>query len=248
MLDAITVQKNLLALFSKDVDGRDVNDLRVCEYAFKNLAMHCIESSWPQVKNLIRFDDLKLQLFVRRFHRDAYGTYHFTKALEQMCPDATLRGAILREVERLSIRINSDKPRKTRIAAAFSLWLANFKPIYFAGLPSSPIPDLWRLEADVNFFIATSFLSLYGTIEIGTEGEDRKIRLERISYDFTFRDLNLYFLGIALLQCFSPSPTRNEADCRASTNYLGPRHQSRSCPSSHCWKISANSTCAASIG
>lgn len=198
------LQQNLQALFCPEVDTRDLAHLRACEYAFKNIAMHFVETAWPEVKVLIRIDDIKLQMMLRRFYRDAYGTYRFVNSVKEICPDAKVSDEIIKQVEKLSIRINSDKPRKTRIAAAFSLWMATFRPIFFVGLPSNPIDDLWRLEADMNFYIATSFLSLYGEIEVGTEGEDRRVRLERISYDFTFRDLNLSSLEMFYCSVFRP--------------------------------------------
>jgi hypothetical protein len=150
---------------------------------------------------------MKLQMLIRRFHRDAFGTYRFFDKVQEICPDPKQHEAIFNETELLSIRINSEKPRLTRIAAAFSLWMSTFRPIYLAGLPSSPMPDLCWLEADVNFYIATSYLGLYGAIEIGMEGEDRRIRLERIAYDFTFRDLNLSSLELLYCSIFRPKQT-----------------------------------------
>jgi hypothetical protein len=145
-----------------------------------------------------------LQMLISRFHRDAFGVYNFAKLIESRFPNRGDQTAIFDQIERLSIRINTGNPRKTRIAAAFSLWMATFRPVFFIGLPSNPIKNLWRLEADLNFFIATSFLGLYGSIEIGTEGEDRNIRLERIRYDFTFRDLNLSSLEMLYCSVFCP--------------------------------------------
>lgn len=204
MRDPQTIQNNLLGLFAPDVDWRDLNHLRACEYAFKNLSMHFIETAYAQVANLIRFDDMKLQMMVRRFHRDAYGTYRFFESVKRICSNEAESEAILDETELLSIRINSEKPRLTRVVAAFSLWMATFRPIFLVGLPSNPMPDLCWLEADTNFYIATSFLSLFGSIEIGTEGDDRRIRLERIAYDFTFRDINLSSLEMLYCSIFCP--------------------------------------------
>lgn len=204
MLSSSKIQENLLALFSRDVDGRDIKHVTLCDWAFTNLANHFVEATKPQVRNLIRFDTIKTQMMIRRFHRDAYGLYNYTNAIKGLIPDQEKQRAVFAETERLSIRINTDKPRKTRIAAAFSLWMSTFKPMYFIGLPSSPDIDLWRLEAETNFFIATSFLSLYGFIEVGKEGEDRRVRLERITYDFTFRDLNLSSLEMLYCSIFRP--------------------------------------------
>jgi hypothetical protein len=212
MLDKIGFAGSLAGLFYKGTDWNDPDHLRACEYAFKNLAMHSVESIWPEMLPFIQFDDLKLKMMLRRFYRDAFGVWHFNTKLEKLCPDKTTRSAILAEINRLSIRINSPKPRKTRIAAAFSLWMSTFRPIYINGTPPVPPSGIWQLDAAVNFKITTDFLMQYGTIQVGTLGKDRNLRLQRIYYDFTCRDLNLSSLELLYCSIFRRNVTLESED------------------------------------
>jgi hypothetical protein len=204
MLDSSAIQSNLLALFSHEVDFRVPDHVNRCAWAFTNLATAYINETHPHLKNLINFDDLKLRQMISRFHRDAFGVNRFVESVATICPEKEKQKAIFTECEFLSIRINTGDPRKTRIAAAFSLWMSIMKPLYFRGLPSNPDSWLWSLEAQINFFIASRFLALYGTIEVGIEGEDRRVRFERIMYDFTYRDVNLSSLELLYCSVFRP--------------------------------------------
>ena len=213
MLDEIARTGNIAGLFHKGVDWRNPKDLHSCEWAFKNLTLHYIETAWPEVFNLVRFDDVKVEMMLRRFYRDAFGVWHFKKNLKLLCPDEQMRKGVLRELDRLSIRIKSTKPRLTRVAAAFSLWMSTIRPVYLLEKPATPIKGLWHLDAAINFYIVTSYLSFYGDIRIGTPGYDRKTRLRRVYYDFTCRDLNLSSLEMLYCSIFEPDASLdNEAD------------------------------------
>lgn len=209
MLDKVGFMGNLVGLFYSGIDWRDIEQLRYCEHAFKNLTLHCIEQSWPELLDLIQFDDSKIQMMLKRFYRDSFGVAHFQRRMIEICPDEKMRMQIFQELRRLSIRINSGKPRKTRIAASFSLWMATFRPIFLKRTPSKNTP-FWHLDAVINFYIASSFLRLFGDIEIGTEGHDRQTRLRRIYYDFTVRDLNLSSLEMLYCSIFRPDASLQE--------------------------------------
>lgn len=205
MLDKIGFQGNLAGLFFSGVDWTDADHMRSCEYAFKNLALHYIEKTSPKILGLIQFDDVKVQMMLERFYRDAFGVSRFHQQLGKICPDKEMRCEILKEVYRLSIRIRTDKPRLTRIAAAFSLWMATFRPVCLKGKPDKEI-IVWNLDASVNLFLTTSYLKQFGTVEIGIEGHDRQTRLNRIYYDFTVRDVNLSSLEMLYCSIFRPFP------------------------------------------
>ena len=151
MLDQIGFTGNLAGLFYSGVDWRNSDDLTSCETAFKNLVFDHIEESWPEIRAVVRFDDVKLKMMLTRFYRDAFGVAHFLRTMQTLIPAEELRTQVLKEIERLSVRINSAKPRKTRVAAAFSLWMATFRPIYLAELPAKPVISLWCLDAAINF-------------------------------------------------------------------------------------------------
>lgn len=204
MLDQIGLMGNLVGLFYSGVDWRNQDHLRSCEHAFKNLTLHHVETAWPELFPLIRFDDIKLEMMLRRFYRDAFGVAHFEATLRELCPDERMRKKVLDEIKKLSVRINSNNPRKTRIAAAFSLWMATFRPIYLIEKPQQVIKGIWHLDASVNFYLATSYLELYGKINVGRAGKDRATRLQRIFYDFTCRDLNLSSLEMMYCSIFEP--------------------------------------------
>ena len=203
MLDEIGRTANLAGLFYRGIDWRNPAELHACEHAFKNLTLHYIEMAWPEILKLVQFDDVKLEMMLRRFYRDAFGVWHFKNELKKLCPEEENRKMIWKELRRLSIRINSTRPRLTRIVAAYSLWMATFRPIYLKEKPG-PIKGVGHLDAAVNFYIATSYLSLYGDIRIGVAGHDRKTRLRRIYYDFTCRDLNLSSLEMLYCSIFEP--------------------------------------------
>src|ERR1039458_6775205 len=203
MLNEVEFTGDLAGLFYPGVDRRSQQQLNSCEWAFKNLTLNYIESTWPEIIHLVRFDDVKLEMMLRRFYRDAFGVGNFRETLKELCPDDGPRVKIWNEVRRLGIRISSPNPRKTRIAAVFSLWMSTFRPIYLSEKPPQGI-NVWHLDAATNFYLATSFLEFFGTIRIGIEGRDRDTRNRRILYDLTCRDLNLSSLEMLYCSVFEP--------------------------------------------
>jgi hypothetical protein len=200
----------LAVLFEPSCNWRDDAAISNSAIAFQNLAMRFIELNVPQLLGKIAFDPVKLGLMLKRFYRDAFGVLDFHNFLVQKISSQELSAKTKKEIvsklEGLSIRINTDDPRKTRIAAAFSLWFATLRPISVLEQTSGQDSRLWRLEATINFWIAESFLARFGTIEIGVPGDadDYDTRIRRIWYDFTFRDLNLSSLELMYASIFRP--------------------------------------------
>ena len=55
--------------------------------------------------------------------------------------------------------------------------------------------------AAVNFWIACCYLSMFGTVHL-PDDEDAPVRLSRIRYDLTYRDLNLSSLEMLYASIF----------------------------------------------
>jgi len=203
MLSDAEIVGNLTGLFYSRVDPRNAKDVWHAATAFKNLSLHCIELTAPDILEFVRFDENKIQMMLKRFYRDAFGVSRFERVLTNRIMDQELRRFIFSEVNRLSVRIGSPKPRKTRVAAAFSLWMATFRPIFLT--KSTDLPIVWKLDALINFFLATGYLRLYGNVKIGQAGNDKRVRQGRILYDFTVRDLNLSSLEMLYCSIFLPN-------------------------------------------
>jgi hypothetical protein len=164
--------------------------------AFENLAVrYVLANGGKTIKpEAIQIDYHALRLMLGRFCRDVYGIGRIHKVVGQLQRDgqATESGAkvILDEVSRLGVRINSPKPFMTRRAAAFSLWMCTFRPAHLEFNLSKDEPRASMFSAGLNYFIASSYLSLTGTIDLG-RSDERKMRLRRILHDFTYREVNL---------------------------------------------------------
>ena len=197
-------------LFDRDQDWHKPERLSQSAAAFQNLSMHFIEKNARWLFDYVFFDPVKMGLMLKRYCRDAFGVRNYAKILDAAERSGGLKRATRLRLDRalsgLSIRINSDEPKRTRIAAAFSLWMSTMRPIYIQELPAQLDRRLWRLDATINFWITTSYLGKYGEIVIGTpeDLEDFDHRLRRIWYDLTFRDLNLSCLELLYASIFRP--------------------------------------------
>lgn len=172
--------------------------------AFTNLVGLSIEATYgsvgtvaTQLRQAVHIDFVGLGALVQRFQRDAFGVHRFSSILEAWCGEARIspemRDEIKGEIRKLSIRINSDQPRKTRIAAAFSLWMCVFRPVSLdpdrLSVPFKQA-DLERFPARLNHWIAVVYLSRYGRVSLG-DSVGAPTRLERIHHDFTYRKVCL---------------------------------------------------------
>ena len=144
----------------------------------------------------IHIDYVGLTAMLKRFQRDAYGVKRFCDLTDALVADGKLdpavRVVVVGEVRRLGLRITADKPRKTRVAAAFALWMCTFRPVsidayWLVGVEPT---ELEVFCASLNFWLAETFLCKFGRVEVGS-GEDERILLERIKHDFTFRQVSL---------------------------------------------------------
>jgi len=172
--------------------------------ALQTLVFLFINRQCPSAKGIVSFDSLATKSFVARFQRDAYGLSNYEGLLNKLKKEDKIHESahttLVSSLCTIGVRINSRNPRKTRVAAAFSLWFSALKPMRLTGMCAEGISEkqLMTLGGMCNFWIACQFLKVFGDLEFGT-GEDRKERLDRIPYDFTVRDLNLS--SLEMLYC-----------------------------------------------
>ncbi|MFM2167443.1 MAG: hypothetical protein RIS79_1814, partial [Verrucomicrobiota bacterium] len=164
--------------------------------AFENLATRYFMANGGLMKDreTICIDYHALRLMLGRFCREVYGIGRFHKVVTQLEKDKGISEEnakmLLDEVARLGVRVNSPKPFMTRRAAAFSLWMCTFRPVHLDFKLSKHDARASMFAAGLNYFIASSYLNLTGTVDLG-KGDERKMRLRRILHDFTYREVNL---------------------------------------------------------
>jgi hypothetical protein len=165
--------------------------------ALENLSEFYLETFCPCcTKAALHTNYYALIELVNRFHRDAYGVAELTHELNQKQESGELTARTVvwfkQEIEALGVRINSADPKLTRKAAAFSLWMATFRPFSLRFGHSDEVKDPESFSAALNFWITSTFLSRdgIGSIHLGGVQEKDK-HLERVLHDFTYRDLTL---------------------------------------------------------
>lgn len=193
----------LNCLFSEDGDVYDLQNLTErCE------AFICLTAEFLALQNrpAYEFDDIifepqGLRLMLGRLQRDAFGVGRLWTKLDQLIPDPAVREQLKNGIMDLGIRVGSDKPRKTRIAAVFSLWMCVFRPVSICWEKSQTDPDVAKFCAALNFWIAKSYLSKFGRIIVGPEFREHT---NRILHDFTYREINLSSLEVLYCGIFRP--------------------------------------------
>jgi hypothetical protein len=164
--------------------------------AFENLAVRYMLTRGNNrvTPAAIRFDYHALRLMLGRFCREVHGVARMHQLIGRLEAEGQVQKAggkaILDEVSRLGVRINSSKPFMTRRAAAFSLWMCAFRPVHLDFKLSKEEPRACMFPAGLNFFIVSSYLKLTGSIDLGS-AEETQMRFRRILHDFTYREVNL---------------------------------------------------------
>jgi len=94
-------------------------------YAFQPRVGEFIQSSGLEVSAVIGFDGIATRAFLERFQRDAFGVYHYKEEISKYQKDGRVdeiaAASLSSKLSGLGIRINSENPRKTRIAAFIPL-------------------------------------------------------------------------------------------------------------------------------
>lgn len=174
---------------------------------FVNLTGIYVREAYPQLIGQIAFDQMGLREIFSRFHRDAFGVRNLCELLESLEGECVLKREHRREIENqlryVGIRINTRDPRKTKVAAAFTLWASALKPVYVKNIAVSGIStaDLNTFGSSLVFWIACTYLSMFGEVHLPTDG-DALVRLSRIRYDLTYRNLNLSSLEMLYASIF----------------------------------------------
>jgi len=193
-------------LFEENVDGlSDVPDRATAFAILANYYAKDWEKLHPEDAGLwanIQLDFRALQMMIGRFLRDAFGIKHFGEYLSGLQSSGEIKEPVRLEIEHrvknLPLRINSDSPFKTRIAAVFSLWMCAFRPISIDLESGKEGAQYDQFCALFNLWLAQNYLSYYGAVEIGDKNT-REDMVKRIRYDFTYRDVNLS--SLEMLYC-----------------------------------------------
>jgi hypothetical protein len=185
----------------------------LAETALEELTCFYAEKVKEIDPTFLEFDYIGLEEMLARFTRDAYGVHALNQTLEHLlrkgCMSEDARRIVFQQTrQQLGIRINSPNPRKTRIAAAFSLWMATFRPVFvrIAGNPAHDKKRLRRFTAELNLWIVTNYLSAFGNVSFGNDPEECDIRIDHIIHDFTYRQLSLSTLELLYCSLFSKLP------------------------------------------
>lgn len=202
--------ENLLALFSDDPGPNILVQRMRFQTAFLNLVGLFTLQSVPALHGHIGVDHVALQGVMERFHRDAFGVKWFARkirASDNQLISEQGKLFVLHEIQKLGIRVNTDSPRLTRVAAAFSFWLSVLRPIHvkMSGI-TQPDVDPHQVQhfcGMLNFWIASAYLSLFGKITL-SDDRDPGMRLQGILYDLTYGKLNFSSLALLYGSIFRP--------------------------------------------
>src|SRR5688572_6080470 len=201
------LNESLAFLFSTENDVNLTAPMEELSIAFLNLVgIFLSQRSCKALLPHVRLDPAGFEQMMRRFHRDAFGIYKFGAYVDGLIGkgklDAGERVEMMRRVCNLGVRIHSEAPRKTRIAAAFSLWMCTFRPIFFQDTTKLGFSNdtLASLPGSINYWIATRYLKLFGKVELPSN--DAGVLLERIKHDFAFRAVNLSSLEMLYASIF----------------------------------------------
>jgi hypothetical protein len=210
------VDHNLNVLFSESIDSTEVVDLNSRADSLLKLAeIYLAENN----VGCYRGEDLQndghaIRLMLGRFQRDAFGTGRFFARLEQLEQSGKLDPATKKEIREkvlsLGLRIASESPRKTRIAAAFSLWMATFRPFYlrfYGDVKKDAIAD--KFCAGLNFWISSLYLKKFGDVIVGNSRNHSEL-IKRIMHDFTFREINMSSLEVLYCSIFKPREDKSK--------------------------------------
>lgn len=197
-------------LFREDADVHEAADLNRRADAFSALARCYLERDkvWCYREQDLRIDGHAVRLMLGRFQRDAFGVGRFFAHLDQLVASGKISKEVAPELRRkvmsLGLRVASDDPRKTRIAAVFSLWMCALRPVSveFHGDPAKD-GQAHKFCAALNYWIASTYLRKFGRVSLGNQNNGPEL-MKRILHDFTFREVNLSSLEILYCGIFHP--------------------------------------------
>lgn len=196
-------------LFTLVAPGKELEQYKKAMFAFEQLTGFFLYiglakedgASLTRISKNVHFNYAALTSMLKKFQRDVYGVNNFRSYVDGLVKSKKLltftldkiktEEEMMQKVCSLGLRISAKNPRKTRVAAAFSLWMCVYRPVYINGdgldLHSN---DLDLFCASLNYWLASSFLMKFGKVSLGTE-DDAKIRMDRVRHDFTVRQVCL---------------------------------------------------------
>jgi len=199
----------LCDLFAANGSVADLDDLKKRVAAFCELAKHFV-STIPGNRYTgedVVFEPHSIRLMIGRFQRDAFGVQRLWNELGQRSSAGEQSEARTEELKEqilsLGIRVGTPKPRKTRIAAVFSLWMCVFRPVSLNYKASSDDKAAAMFSAAVNFWICRMYLSKFGEVLGGAAFTEH---IKRVAHDFTYRDVSLSSLEMLYCGMFKPTP------------------------------------------
>jgi hypothetical protein len=213
-----TVDECLNAIFGHVTLGRESQQYADAVTAFEAITGHYLSEilrSMPKYLEVtlanVRIDHVGLVSMLKHFQRDAYGLQRFAAWTSDLVrtgqiQDAATGKLIVAHANSLGLRVASEKPRKTKVAATFCLWMCVFRPVTFnlQHLKGFNKSGLEVFCASFNFWITCNYLRKFGTVII-RELPDAAIRIERIKHDFTVRDVGFSSLETLFCSIFRPN-------------------------------------------
>ena len=202
------IDASIEAIFEPFDCANSPNDCDIAVTGLINLCGVYFSRTAPTIleQGGVRVDYFNASEAIMRFQRDVYGVQRFHKHVNGMSINEPDRKALLAQFGKVGIRINSELPFKTRIAAAFALWMTTFRPIS-VDPAKTPQPytrnDLIQLNGAITHWISTVYLRNFGKVDHGSD-PDAGSRLDRIRYDFTYRCLTLSPLEMLYCSLFRP--------------------------------------------
>jgi len=208
------LRQSLDAIFEPFDDSDDITERRNAVVGLINLTIHYLgRTAPPIVKNrAFSCDHFGASEAMMRFQRDVFGVQRLHKVIKQLNLLENQQASLLGQLEKTGIRINSEDPWKTRIAASFALWMTTFRPISII-VDKAPKEyehsNLAQLNGYVTHWICCAYLKQFGNVNHGDD-PDAPQRLDRIHYDFTYRDLTLSSLEMLYCSLFRPRENHPE--------------------------------------
>jgi len=211
-------------LFSPVASGKEQEQYKRAMFAFEELVGFFIymglanqsQDLLAKITKQVRVNATALTSMLKKFQRDVYGVQGFRAYVKDLVLRRKLvtltkdkvkaEEELMERVCDLGLRISAENPRKTRVAAAFSLWMCVYRPVYIDGdgldLHSN---DLDLFCASFNYWLASTFLMKFGEVSLGKGKAEADIRMGRVRHDFTVRQVCLSTLETFYSAIFRPT-------------------------------------------
>lgn len=160
--------------------------------------------------DVLQFDFIGMWEMFNRHGRDAWGVKRFHSRTHSILtaigvPEETFK-TIVAELDRVGIRVNTINPRKTRIAAVLTLWMATFRPICLRSDAKLNDPKLaTTFCAEFTFALCCMYLECFGEVVYGSTEKDATTRIQHVIHDLLCRSVSYSPLEMLYCGIFRPS-------------------------------------------